>query len=280
MNPYEVLDIAEDASIEEIRRAYKKQALRWHPDKNENKSLAEERFKLVATAYHMLSSEAKREEFRRGRFGFTGSASSHVDPNEIFNVFFARNFRADGPVFFDDNIFSRPRVTKSLTVPVSIRDFFKGGSKRFSARGRPIVVNIPVFVADGEKVRIDDLICEFKHDFGDAYVLDKSDRIRHVAPASFCEMLLGVQTYKFVHPNGESLSCRLLPFGFIRPTIIKGMGKSGGPLLVVSSCIPLNTLKTWVEAIRAGVILLAFIFVSINPQFLLIFMLLKPLLGI
>ncbi|KAG6930253.1 DnaJ heat shock protein family (Hsp40) member B3, partial [Chelydra serpentina] len=53
---YEVLCIPCDASDEDIKKAYRKAALKWHPDKNpENKEHAERRFKEIAEAYEVLS---------------------------------------------------------------------------------------------------------------------------------------------------------------------------------------------------------------------------------
>lgn len=53
---YSVLGVARDASDEEIKKAYRKQALRWHPDRNPTaKDEAEKKFKEVAEAYEVLS---------------------------------------------------------------------------------------------------------------------------------------------------------------------------------------------------------------------------------
>ena len=61
-NHYETLGVPTSASLEEIRRAYRILARRYHPDVNPGKS-SEEKFKLIAEAYRVLSDEAKRREF-------------------------------------------------------------------------------------------------------------------------------------------------------------------------------------------------------------------------
>ncbi len=61
---YAVLGVAKSATEEEIKKAYKKQALKWHPDRNpNNKTQAEEKFKELAEAYEVLSDKQKREIF-------------------------------------------------------------------------------------------------------------------------------------------------------------------------------------------------------------------------
>eukprot|EP00601_Ochromonadales_sp_CCMP2298_P016721 CAMPEP_0173239954 /NCGR_PEP_ID=MMETSP1142-20121109/13499_1 /TAXON_ID=483371 /ORGANISM="non described non described, Strain CCMP2298" /LENGTH=62 /DNA_ID=CAMNT_0014171025 /DNA_START=113 /DNA_END=298 /DNA_ORIENTATION=- len=58
---YEVLELSRSASKDEIRKSYRKLAIRWHPDKNpENAEEAGEKFKVIAEAYEVLSDESKR----------------------------------------------------------------------------------------------------------------------------------------------------------------------------------------------------------------------------
>ena len=71
---YEVLGIQKDASPEEIKKAYRKAALKYHPDRNPGDKEAEEKFKEVGEAYEVLSDEEKRQRY--DQFGFAG-----VDPN-------------------------------------------------------------------------------------------------------------------------------------------------------------------------------------------------------
>uniref|UniRef100_A0A8C4KW07 J domain-containing protein n=1 Tax=Equus asinus asinus TaxID=83772 RepID=A0A8C4KW07_EQUAS len=61
---YEVLGVQRYASPEDIKKAYHKVALKWHPDKNpENKEEAERKFKEVAEAYEVLSNDKKRDTY-------------------------------------------------------------------------------------------------------------------------------------------------------------------------------------------------------------------------
>ena len=73
---YEVLGVAKDASEEDIKKAYRKLAMKFHPDRNQGDKAkqAEEKFKEVKEAYEVLTDESKRAAY--DRFGHAG-----VDPN-------------------------------------------------------------------------------------------------------------------------------------------------------------------------------------------------------
>ena len=71
---YEVLGVKKDASAEEIKKAYRKSAMKYHPDRNPGDKEAEAKFKEVGEAYEVLSDEGKRARY--DQYGFAG-----VDPN-------------------------------------------------------------------------------------------------------------------------------------------------------------------------------------------------------
>ena len=71
---YEVLGIKKDASADEIKKAYRKAAMKYHPDRNPGDKTAEEKFKECGEAYEVLSDEGKRSRY--DQYGFAG-----VDPN-------------------------------------------------------------------------------------------------------------------------------------------------------------------------------------------------------
>jgi len=92
---YEILGVSRDASPEEIKRAYRRLAHRWHPDVCENKEEAEERFKEITEAYEVLRDEQKRWEYdqfgrvgaRRGGAG-AGDFAGFGGFGDLFEAFF------------------------------------------------------------------------------------------------------------------------------------------------------------------------------------------------
>ena len=79
---YEVLGVARDASVEDIKKGYRGLAVKYHPDRNPGDAVAEERFKEAAQAYTILSDAEKRARYDRfGHQGVEGQPFTGFDPN-------------------------------------------------------------------------------------------------------------------------------------------------------------------------------------------------------
>src|SRR5579859_4733185 len=87
---YEVLGVSRTASVEEIKRSYRRLAMKYHPDRNhQNKSETEVAFKECAEAYEVLSDPEKRRRYDQfGHAGVSGGHDfSHMDVGDIFSMF-------------------------------------------------------------------------------------------------------------------------------------------------------------------------------------------------
>lgn len=185
---YELLGLSKSANAEEIKRAYRKLALEYHPDRNKSKE-AEEKFKEITKAYEVLSDPEKRQAYdqfgaaafeggapqggggpfggfgggQSGRYGpFTYTYSSgggdfggFSDPFEIFEQFFG------GASPFGTR---QRRPTYSLRI--SFEDAVHGAEKEVSIEGKTQKIKIPAGVDSGSRVRFGeyDVIIDVKPD--------------------------------------------------------------------------------------------------------------------
>ena len=144
---YELLGIGREASADEIKKAYRKQALKYHPDRNPGDKEAEEHFKEVAEAYDVLSDPDKRSRYDQfghsgldgasGFGGFSGSGGFTVDDifsrfGDIFGGGFGDYFggRAGG-----SGAAQRPMGSDlRLTVRLTLEDINSGVDKKLRVK--------------------------------------------------------------------------------------------------------------------------------------------------
>jgi molecular chaperone DnaJ len=94
---YEILGVSKSASAAEIKKAYRKKAIEFHPDKNPGDATAEENFKIAAEAYEVLSDDNKKAKYDQyGHAAFDGASgggygrgggSGHMNMDDIFSQF-------------------------------------------------------------------------------------------------------------------------------------------------------------------------------------------------
>lgn len=83
-NPYEILGVDQNASQEEIKKSYRKQAMKWHPDRNpDNQEQAEAKMKEIVRAYYVLSDSKRRNSYNNN------PSSSHEFYEDGFEEWYA-----------------------------------------------------------------------------------------------------------------------------------------------------------------------------------------------
>ncbi|MBQ9440747.1 MAG: molecular chaperone DnaJ [Paludibacteraceae bacterium] len=141
---YEVLGVNKTASADEIKKAYRKLAIQYHPDKNPGDKQAEEKFKEAAEAYSVLSDADKRAKY--DQFGFAGvggAGAQQMNVDDIFSMF-GDLFNGGGFGGFEEFFGGRssrgggsaqPRGTNlRVKVKVSLKDINEGAEKKIKVQ--------------------------------------------------------------------------------------------------------------------------------------------------
>jgi curved DNA-binding protein len=184
---YKILGVDRKASKEDIKRAYRKLALKTHPDRNPGDKKAEEKFKEINEAYQVLSDTEKRAHYDQLGESYTqwqqrGAPAGGFNWEEWYSPNQQGNVRVGGfeDIFGDEfseffrSIFggmpdigaqgSRRGVTQrgrraaapayEQEVPISLSEAYKGTTRRLDLDGRQLEVKIPAGAKTGTKVRV------------------------------------------------------------------------------------------------------------------------------
>jgi DnaJ-class molecular chaperone len=287
---YEVLGVSRDASENDIKKAYRKLARQYHPDRNPGDKQAETRFKEVQEAYDVLHDKTKRTQY--DRFGFAGPGAAGgqgpfraqgggtgpggfeyqgVNPEDLESILGA--FAGGGGGFAE--MFGRrgrgrgraPRPAESFEAEVAI-PFLRaalGGTVSLNVDGREIDVRVPAGVEEGKKLRLagqgpggGDLLVRIKIE-PHPYFRREGNNIVLDVPVSLSEAVLGakvdVPTLDGTHltvkvPPGTSSGARLR---------LRGKGiKNGDQFIEIKIVVPKASDERSRELIEE--------FARLNPQ--------------
>ena len=203
---YDILGISKGTPAGEIKKAYRKEALKWHPDKHkDNKEAAERRFKEINEAYQILSDTEKRRAYdqyghaafapggrspsgqspfgragQQGPFTYTyttsgGGANPFAgydfgDPFEIFAQFFG----GGAP-------FAGARQIPRYSVTLEFMEAIKGVEKEIEFGGEKRKIKIPAGVGEGSRIRFGDFILSVNVKPHDVFERDGADILIKVA---------------------------------------------------------------------------------------------------
>ncbi|GAC1630756.1 MAG: J domain-containing protein [Ktedonobacteraceae bacterium] len=165
---YKILNVARGASTDEIKKAFRKLARKYHPDVNPGDKKAEEKFKEINEAYEVLSDAEKREKYdtlgpnwqeqfgpqfggsgtRRSPYGFSGRTSSsnyNFDGgspgfSDFFEVLFGRSGAAGGGTNFSGRNDLRRRTGDNIEQPVEVtlQEAYIGGMRTFNIQSTEV----------------------------------------------------------------------------------------------------------------------------------------------
>ena len=139
---YEILGIKKEATPEEIRKAYKKLAIKWHPDKHvDDKKEAEEKFKEIAEAYSVLSDPDKKREYDDGGVDFDFGDFDNFDPFAMFKSFFGKHGFDHFGFGFDDDEEEDLLFGKNFGFGFNDDDFGMGGGQGKSVKKTTQIIN-------------------------------------------------------------------------------------------------------------------------------------------
>ncbi len=294
---YEVLGVSKSASDDEIKKAYRKLAREYHPDRNPGDKQAEARFKEVQNAYDVLSDKTKRQQY--DQFGFAGPQAGpgagpggfhwggggfpgggggvNIDPEQAQEIF-SRIFDGLGGMGGGEEAFGRrarggrrpggarrpaEAVTSELTIPFETAA--QGGTVTLQVGQQTIDVRVPAGVREGQTMRLagqapggGDLLLKL-HVAAHLYFRREDKDLILTVPVSVAEAVLGA---KIDVPTlcGEKLTMKI-PAGTSSGARLRlrGKGIAGGDMYVeVKIVVPQKIDERSRELIEE--------FARLNPQ--------------
>ena len=176
---YKILGVERSASADDVRKAYRKLAMQYHPDRNPGDKQSEERFKDINEAYQVLNDSQKRARYDQlgsaysswqqrggspGDFDWAqwfggqpgGTRVEYGDINDLFGQdafsdFFRSLFGGMGGARTSTRTRRAPAYQQPITI--SLEEAYRGATRVFQSDGRQLTIRIPAGVKTGSKVR-------------------------------------------------------------------------------------------------------------------------------
>jgi len=245
---YEVLGVQKNASPEELKKAYRKLALEWHPDRNKSPK-ATEHFKEINEAYEVLSNPDKKSAYDQyghaafeqggpgGPFGggarsyqegpFTYSYTTYGGENSPFEGFdfggFSNPFEIFEQFFGGASPFSRSQKPRRhiYSLSVDFSDAVRGAEKQVEINGKKTTIKIPEGVDNGSRIRFPDFDIEIEV-LPDKKYQREGDDLYFTETISFPQAALGDIIKILIF--GEEIKLKVMP-GTQPGTLVRLHGK-------------------------------------------------------
>lgn len=159
---YETLEVSENASADEIKKAYRKLARKYHPDVNKDPK-AEEKFKEINAAYEVLSDPQKKQQYDQygdSMFGgqnfsdFARNQGVGVDLDEILRQMFGGGAAGFGRSNFGGGFgFDAPDLDTNAQITIPFEVAVLGGKRNISLNNDSFDIKIPEGIEDGQRIR-------------------------------------------------------------------------------------------------------------------------------
>jgi DnaJ-class molecular chaperone len=168
MDPYEILGVSKTASDDEIKKAYRNLAKKYHPDLNPNNKEAEQEFKKISVAYSLIGTKEAREKFEKGELDEQAADARYRsgpfyhesqdnggrytyyyegDNKDIFESFFSGFTGKGGPI-------DMPGQDHLYKMEIDFKDAVLGAEREIMlAGGKRLKVKIPAGIEEGAKLK-------------------------------------------------------------------------------------------------------------------------------
>lgn len=208
---YQVLGVGKDASLSDIKKAYRKLAMEWHPDRNKAPE-ANEKFKEITQAFEVLSDTQKRKAYDQfGHAGVRGAAGGYPPGSQqgpftyssqagnINDIFESFGFGGEGysdPFDIFESIFGvrsprGERVQKPVyRLRISFNEAAKGTEKQIVIRGESKKIKIPQGVDTGNRIRFTNFDIVLEVERSNTYQREGQD-LYYEKPINYLDAILG-----------------------------------------------------------------------------------------